>query len=103
MRFLKLGFFHQTNSPGLLRDSLKQFPFLANFRGVMYILRRLPGVRDTILKHESNEYIGCCFKVNVNDLKFEKKSQKKKNDSPVSGTPGSHFCCIKWGVFLKCT
>ena len=53
-----------------------------------------------ILKHESNEYIqltinlhyfliACCFKVSGNGLKFEKKSKQKKNDSPVSGTPGS--------------
>ena len=38
--------------------------------------------------------IGCCFKVSVNDLKFEKKSKKKKNDSPVSGTPGSNFLLV---------
>ena len=33
--------------------------------------------------------IGCCFKVSGNGLKFGKKSKQKKNDSPVSGTPGS--------------
>ena len=44
--------------------------------------------------------IGCFFKVSGNDLKFEKKSKQKKNDSPVSGTPGSHFCwCpVYWEV-----
>ena len=68
MRFLKLSFSHQTTSPGSLRVSLKQFPFLANFREVMYILKRLPASRTlgvtteimklgNILKHESNEYI----------------------------------------------
>ena len=42
MRFLKSGFFHQTTPPGPTRDVLEPLSFLANFRGVMYILKRLP-------------------------------------------------------------
>ena len=47
MRFLKSGFFHQTTPPCPTRDVLELLSFLANFRGVMYILKRLPGIRDT--------------------------------------------------------
>ena len=46
MIFLKSGFFHQTSPPSPTRDVLEPFQFLANFPGVMYILKRLPGVRD---------------------------------------------------------
>ena len=42
MRFLKSGFFHQTTPPGPTGDVLEPFSSLANFRGVMYILKRLP-------------------------------------------------------------
>ena len=61
-------FFHQITPPGSIRDSIEPFSFLVNFHGVMYILKRLPGVWDTgesqteimklenILKHESYEY-----------------------------------------------
>ena len=38
--------------------------------------------------------IGCCFKVSGNGLKFEIKSKQKKNDSLVSGTPGSRFLLV---------
>jgi len=47
MRFLMSGFFHQTTPPGPTRDVLEPFLFLSIFRGVMYILKRLPGIRDT--------------------------------------------------------
>ena len=39
--------FHQTTPPGPIRDILEPFSFLSNFHGVMYILKRLPGVRNT--------------------------------------------------------
>jgi len=55
MRFLKSGFFHQTTPPGPTRDVLEPLSFLANFRGVMYILKRLPGVRDTGSRNRNNE------------------------------------------------
>ena len=48
MRFLKSVFFlHQTTPPGPIRDILEPFSFLANFHGVMYIFKRLPGIWDT--------------------------------------------------------
>ena len=46
MRFLKLGFFHQTTPPGPMRGSQEPFLILATFHGVIQVLKRLPGIRD---------------------------------------------------------
>jgi len=62
MRFLKSGFFHQTTSPGPNRDILEPFSFLANFHGVMYIFKRLPGVRDTE-SHKRNNNVRKILKI----------------------------------------
>jgi len=51
MRNLKSGCFHQTSPPGPIRDILE--PFLANFHGVIQVLKRLHGVRW---------YTGSCIK-----------------------------------------
>ena len=37
MRFLKVGFFHQTTPPGAIRGSLEPFLILATFQGVYQI------------------------------------------------------------------
>ena len=47
MIILKLSVFHQTTPPGHIRDILEPFSFLSKIQGVMYILKRLPGVPDT--------------------------------------------------------
>ena len=57
MRILKSGFFHQTTSPGPIRDILEPFSFLANFHGVIQVvLKRLPGVQDT-RNHNKNKEV----------------------------------------------
>ena len=98
MRFLKLSFFHQTASPGPLRDSLKQFPFLANFRRVMYILKRLPGVPDTRefwlpVSRIPGSFDSLCpgyREVGTPRCPGHRGSGK----SPVSGTPGVVFLTV---------
>jgi len=50
MKLFKSGFFHQTIPPGSIRDILDPFSFLANFHGVIQVLKttpRCPGHRES--------------------------------------------------------
>ena len=101
MRILKSGIFHQMTPPGPFRDILEQFSFVANFHGVIQVLKRLPGVPVTTKimklgkfrninqkylyrKKDAQFLIDYCFKSCSNGLKFEKNSGKSKKESPVS-------------------
>ena len=48
MRFLKLFFFYQTTPLGPIRGSLGPFLILVTFHGVIQVLNRLPGIRETM-------------------------------------------------------
>ena len=53
MRILKSGIFHQMTPPGPFRDILEQFSFVANFHGVVQVLKPVsgtPGVTTKIMK-----------------------------------------------------
>ena len=55
MRILNSGFFHPTTPPSPIRDILEPFSFLANFHGVIQVIKRLPGVRDIGSQNKNNE------------------------------------------------
>ena len=106
MRFLESGFFHQTTPPGPTRDVLE--PFLATFRGVMYILKRLTGFRDTgsrwfmILKTflwlPVSQTPGNLFKLYITPRKLEGSGEfvwRKKSTPKISC-----YCPFKVGMVI---